>query len=210
MDENLGIILVTLGIIIFIGLIFLITNQVQKYNREQIKKRKDFAMKNGFEYNESLEDEIPKDFKIFTGAWDKYNNLFKKDKFIIFEYSFHQGKYNYTYSILQYKFNKEIPSFTLNKQNILHNISKIFGYQDIDFKQAPKFSKEYLLRGKDESKIKSFFSLEKLKAFENLDEFNNIEVNNNVFMTYTLYKLNLDKYDEFIEKNKKIIEILEK
>ena len=34
----------------------------------------------------------------------------------------------------------------------------MFGYQDIDFEQAEDFSKQYLLRGEDEARIRGTFN----------------------------------------------------
>lgn len=209
-NTDLIIILSIVGGVLFVGSLMLIIKTIKKTLEKEKKKRKDFALKNNFEYNENLESKISTNFQFLKWANKRsFKNYFKKDNFIMFEYIFNTGKTQVEYTILQFKFDKNIPSFTLSKQNIFHNIAKVFGYQDIDFSNAPKFSKEYLLRGKDESKIKSFFTAEKLKFFEELKEFNNIEINKNIFMTYR-YKIKLENYNEFIENNRKIIEILQR
>jgi len=65
------------------------------------------------------------------------------------------------------------PNFVLKPEHTLHKIGKIFGYQDIDFELFPTFSKEYLLRGKDETEIRKFFSPQIIKYFE---------LNKNIYM----------------------------
>ena len=59
-----------------------------------------------------------------------------------------------------------LPTFTLSPENFFHKIGGMFGYQDIDFASHPKFSKQYLLRGKDEDSIKETFSNEVIEFYE--------------------------------------------
>ncbi len=59
-----------------------------------------------------------------------------------------------------------LPAFTLNPENIMHKIGAVFGYQDIDFAQHPGFSKRYLLRGQDESRIRMVFNDPLINFFE--------------------------------------------
>jgi hypothetical protein len=55
-----------------------------------------------------------------------------------------------------------LPDFSLAPENFLHRIAGVFGYQDIDFPEAPDFSKHYLLRGADEAAIRDTFNSEVL------------------------------------------------
>jgi hypothetical protein len=50
-----------------------------------------------------------------------------------------------------------LPSFNLRPENIFHKIGSALGFQDIDFPQAPNFSKQFLLRGAEESAIRAAF-----------------------------------------------------
>lgn len=60
-----------------------------------------------------------------------------------------------------------IPDFTLARENFFHKIGQAFGYQDIDFDMFPEFSKKYLLRGEDESAIRSLFNQRVIDAYMN-------------------------------------------
>lgn len=51
-----------------------------------------------------------------------------------------------------------LPQFELKPQSFLHGISKLFGYQDIDFPSHPKFSRSFLLRGTDEPAVRKLFT----------------------------------------------------
>lgn len=53
-----------------------------------------------------------------------------------------------------------LPGFVMRPEHVFHKIGSAFGYQDIDFESdraADEFSKKYLLRGGDESAIRSLF-----------------------------------------------------
>jgi hypothetical protein len=59
-----------------------------------------------------------------------------------------------------------LPDFTLGPENILHKVGAVFGYQDIDFEHNPGFSKRYLLRGQDETRIRMLFNDSVLRFYE--------------------------------------------
>lgn len=60
----------------------------------------------------------------------------------------------------------DLPAFTLSPENIMHKIGSMFGYQDIDFEHFPGFSKRYLLRGQDETRIRMVLNDRALRFFE--------------------------------------------
>lgn len=55
-----------------------------------------------------------------------------------------------------------LPDFALAPESFFHKIGQVFGYQDIDFDASPEFSSHYLLRGPDETAIRSSFSADAL------------------------------------------------
>ena len=61
-----------------------------------------------------------------------------------------------------------LPQFSLRPEGLHHKIGSSFGYQDIDFESdrtGAEFSKKYLLRGKDEQKIRTLFTDKVLTFF---------------------------------------------
>ena len=50
-----------------------------------------------------------------------------------------------------------LPDFTLAPEHWWTKIGEVFGYQDINFESNEEFSKQYLLRGPDESAIRGAF-----------------------------------------------------
>ena len=59
-----------------------------------------------------------------------------------------------------------LPAFELRPENIFHKIGSALGFQDIDFAQAPVFSKRFLLRGAEENAIRATFKPAVLSHFE--------------------------------------------
>ena len=66
-----------------------------------------------------------------------------------------------------------LPKFQLRPEHFSDKIGSKLGYQDIDFESHPtavEFSKKYLLRGKDEQKIRALFTDEVLAFFAGQDK----------------------------------------
>ncbi|MBL8814788.1 MAG: hypothetical protein JNL58_02070 [Planctomyces sp.] len=59
-----------------------------------------------------------------------------------------------------------LPFFTMSPENVMHRIASAFGYQDINFAEAPVFSKMFLLRGSEEASIREFMNVERLHRLE--------------------------------------------
>lgn len=53
---------------------------------------------------------------------------------------------------------QNLPDFELSPENFLHKIGQVFGFQDIDFEDDEEFSKRFLLRGEDETRIRATFT----------------------------------------------------
>jgi MFS superfamily sulfate permease-like transporter len=59
-----------------------------------------------------------------------------------------------------------LPEFVLEREHLIDKLFVKLGYQDIDFEEYPVFSDKYLLAGKDEDKIREFFTSKMIKLFE--------------------------------------------
>ena len=58
------------------------------------------------------------------------------------------------------------PQFSLRPERLLDKVGSALGFQDIDFDTHPKFSKNYLLRGSPEERIREVFNEDVLSFFE--------------------------------------------
>ncbi len=86
-----------------------------------------------------------------------------------YKYKVDTGDSSFTYSqtVAWLQFNKTLPSFELRPERLLHKIKNAFGHTDINFRDRPVFSKQYLLKGDDSSgEVSSFFSSNITAYFE--------------------------------------------
>ena len=98
--------------------------------------------------------------------------------------------FNTTMMVLQ--LNKKIPIFTMEKEGVLEKIfdrvMTYTGYKDIDFEMYPDFSKKFLIMGNKESEIRSFFTDDVIRFFED-HQIYHIESNGEAYSSF-LIKLN--------------------
>ncbi|MBC8452449.1 MAG: hypothetical protein H8D65_01170 [Spirochaetes bacterium] len=115
-------------------------------------------------------------FRLFSkGHAKKVSNVLRKDSaekdLTIFDYRYTTGggksSHTWNQTVILYQSNRlQLPSFTLRPENVFHKIGKSFGYEDIDFDTHPIFSKQYLLRGEDEMKVRKLFTEKILSYFD--------------------------------------------
>jgi len=96
--------------------------------------------------------------------------------------------------------NLNLPRFTLSPENLLHKIGSAFGYQDIDFPTHPDFSKRFLLRGEDETKIRALFTNKLLNFLESQQKIT-IEGGGNQLILYRDNKrIRPEEWQNFIDQ----------
>ena len=153
----------------------------------------------------------------------KYNSLKgsfqgKGMSWEIADITFNEGQaftaetFNTTLMVL--KLNRKIPVFSMEKEGVL---GKIFdrvmaftGYKDIDFEMYPDFSKKFLLMGNNESEIRSFFTEEIIRFFEN-QQIYHIESSGSALLIFDKIKLaRTDETVAFIDYGKRLAAILNK
>ena len=118
--------------------------------------------------------------------------------------------FNMTVMVL--KLNKKIPVFTMEKEGVL---GKIFdrvmaftGYKDIDFEMYPDFSNKFLLMGDNESEIRSFFTDDIIRFFEN-NHIYHLESNGEALIIFDKIKLaRTDETTAFIKYGKELSTLL--
>jgi hypothetical protein len=115
-------------------------------------------------------------FKIFTkGHSRRCKNVMEQTgndlSIAHFDYSYSTGsgksRSTFTQTVTVFYSKKlNIPSFVLGPETFFHRIGDVLGLKDIDFDDAPEFSKSYLLKGNDEGAIRSFFDSSLLRFFK--------------------------------------------
>ncbi|MBI5243198.1 MAG: hypothetical protein HY922_05850 [Elusimicrobia bacterium] len=94
-----------------------------------------------------------------------------KERILLFDYSYTEGSGKNQHTVRQSvaafeRAGRGLPRFELRPENLLHKIGSVFGYQDIDFKGFPGFSKAYLLRGQVEDDVRKVFKPMALQYLE--------------------------------------------
>ncbi len=151
----------------------------------------------------------------------KYNCLkgnFKELKvsWEITDVTFNEGQaftaetFNTTLMVL--KLNKKIPVFTMEKEGVFEKIIDrmiaFTGYKDIDFTMYPDFSKKFLLMGNDEAEIRSFFTDDIIRFFEN-NQIYHLESNGESLIIFDKIKLaRTDETIAFIDYGKELATLL--
>ena len=69
----------------------------------------------------------------------------------------------------------------MDKDYLLVRLYEARGYKDINFKEAPDFSKRFFLTGKDRKEIKKWFTSEIIFFFESHSYFH-VESNENILL----------------------------
>ncbi len=169
--------------VVFGGLLFAIV--VLLWGRHAARRRREAfsaaAMQIGFSFELAGAPFSPSeasDFHLFTTGHSKeFHNILRgrtdgKDV-LIFDYRYVTGggktQSTHQQTVAAFRLDgAHLPSFQLQPENLLHRLSALFGYQDIDFPEHPEFSRRYLLRGQNEAAVRAFFSPPVIDAFESL------------------------------------------
>ena len=141
---------------------------------------------------------IERKYNCLKGTFEDLNIAWE-----ISDITFNEGQaftaetFNTTLMIL--KLNQKIPVFSMEKEGVLGKIfDKVMaftGYKDIDFEMYPDFSNKFLLMGNDESEIRSFFTDEIIRFFEN-NHIYHLESNGEALIIFD--KIKLARTDETI------------
>lgn len=105
--------------------------------------------------------------KIINEMWGTHDD--NQISIFGYRYTVGSGKSSTTFNqtVISIKCDKFCtPHFELKPENIFHKIGQVFGSEDIDFDAFPDFSKKYLLKGKNEVKIRELFTSEVISFFE--------------------------------------------
>jgi MFS superfamily sulfate permease-like transporter len=118
--------------------------------------------------------------------------------------------FNTTMMVLQ--LNKKIPIFTMEKEGVLEKIfdrvMTYTGYKDIDVEMSPDFSKKFLIMGNKEAEIRSFFTDDIIRFFED-HQIYHIESNGEALFIFDKIKLaRTDETIAFIDYAKELASLL--
>ncbi|MGJ8745651.1 SulP family inorganic anion transporter [Polaribacter sp.] len=115
-------------------------------------------------------EELPTFGYFKTRNIDKVSNVLSNEDCTIFDVQFSEGamfaKQVIKATMLHIHTLEPVPNFTLDKEGIFEYILDFAGYKDIDIAAHKDFSKRFYLAGKNEEKIRTFFTDELILFFE--------------------------------------------
>ncbi|MDG1227159.1 MAG: SulP family inorganic anion transporter [Polaribacter sp.] len=127
-------------------------------------------------------EELPTFGYFKTRKIDKVSNVLSNKDCSIFDVKFSEGemiaKQVIKATMLHIRTLKPIPNFTLDREGIFEYILDFAGYNDINIDAHPDFRKRFYLAGKNEEKIRAFFTDELILFFESNKQYH-IESNQN-------------------------------
>ena len=102
---------------------------------------------------------------------DQFNDIAAKDLGIhLFDLSYSEGvfiaKEDIKATFLLVEHNHNVPHFILEREHFLGGINEQTSFQDLNFSQAPDFSRRFFLGGKDPEAIQQFFDPKLIFFFE--------------------------------------------
>ena len=168
----------------------LLIHRTVKRDEQRLKKLKDFAEQMGMEFSMKGDSALRESLSLFDlfkesqianvlhGDSEQlgYGEEFKV-RILECSYVVASGEHS-TKTIVQTVIyfrspQLSLPRFGVRPEEWHHKLRSKLGYQDIDFESHPtavEFSKKYLLRGKDEQKIRALFTDEVLAFFAGQDK----------------------------------------
>jgi carbonic anhydrase len=166
----------------------IIPKQIKKINRV-LTKRQNSIEKISTEMHwkyDAFSDQEMKELPTFgyfkNRRLKKVSNVLSNGDCTIFDIQFSEGemiaKQVIKATMLHIHTKKDIPFFTLDKEGIFEYILDFAGYKDIDIDSHPDFSKRFYLSGKNEEKIRRFFTDELVLFFESNKQYH-IEASEN-------------------------------
>jgi hypothetical protein len=163
-----------------------------QYQKQRTKKFKQVAEEMGFIFHPKIRDHKADksfDLRMAVSAFDRFyeghspkirnmlHSVSEQLEVGIFDYqcTIGQGQGSRTDRQALIYFSSpglDLPLFSLRPQGLFDKVGTVFGSQDINFESdqtGAEFSKKYLLRGKDEQKVRELFTPEVLDFFAGQD-----------------------------------------
>ena len=101
-----------------------------------------------------------------------------------------------------------LPPFFISPENTFSKIGKAFGYSDINFSEAPEFSRKYLLLGPDEAAVRHLFNSSIIQFFEQERDLT-VEAAGDLMFLYRYNKVvKAEEMGTFVETGKRALALL--
>jgi len=213
-------VLIIVGSLALIGGLVWLTLHMEKKRTEAVRQA---ALRLGFNFFPKGDPAFANEMSVFHLFQQGHTRLLKNlmrtagtdSELAVFDYRYTtgSGKNQSTKNQTVIWFRSPVlnlPAFTLSPENILHKIGGLMGYQDIDFEHNPGFSKRYLLRGQDETRIRMIFNDRLLRFFEQKHPIS-AEGQGNRFIFFRSKKVvKPEVLNSFVEEGKALLDIFQR
>lgn len=163
------------GVVAVFVVLFTLSGKKRKQRTEEIQQ---FALRHGFQFFGQEAPPMPDSFNAFRlaqrGRRHRKHNLFSGSylgyTISYFDYYYITGSSKNTEShwqsvVMILSINPYLPNFTMTPEGFGARLSEALGGQDIDFTNAPEFSKSFQLKGRDEPAVQRLFTPSVLNYF---------------------------------------------
>jgi hypothetical protein len=175
-------------IVVFVAPVFLMVRYEKKRTSQLAGIASDLKL--SFNFQESIWEGISFGIFNYGGVQNMMHGEVDNAEFAIFDHKYKTSGSGdnpgstYKQTAIYFKStNLKLPRFTLSPEDLWDKIGSAFGNQDIDFPTHPDFSKRFLLRGEDETKIRALFT-DKLLNFFNSQQNITVEGGCNQLILY--------------------------
>ncbi|MBZ5567321.1 MAG: hypothetical protein LAN64_05655 [Acidobacteriia bacterium] len=168
----------------FLGLIALMLCVKAREVRKRREELEQFGMERGLLFSEKPDDALAEKLALIRMARmesrPRYRNILQGSagggEAIVADRTVGSGKSQSTSTVVAFQLATPFPSFMLCPENALLRLADKVGYSDIDFEDAPDFSRRFFLHGQDPAAVRALFKPEVRQAFEQLDPKGNLYV----------------------------------
>jgi hypothetical protein len=214
-------ILVTLLILALITILVLAVINQKKKERARTQSLQKMAEQLGWSFEPAVPlDGLPgiEGFALFEqGLNRQIKNVMYNERdevnITVFDYIYSVGRgkrvTTYFQSVVHFEpAGQSFPEFTLRPEGAFDKMLSTFGYQDIDFGQRPEFSRQYILRGKDEAAIRQTFTDRLLAFYESLPGTFTDAADNRLFMYRPEHRLQPEEIESEVERGRQLLGLM--
>jgi len=194
-------------IVVFVVPVFLMVRYEKKRTNQLARIASDLKLSFNPECRKTIFESISFGIFNYGRVYNMMHGKVDNVEFAIFDHDYKTsgsgdnpgGTYKQT-AIYFKSTNLNLPRFTLSPEDLWDKIGSVFGNQDIDFPTHPDFSKRFLLRGEDETKIRAIFT-DKLLNFFNSQKKITVEGGGDQLVLYRDEKrIGPEEWQKFIDQ----------
>jgi len=206
MEKLIILLLILVTFVLLIGVpVFFMLRHEKKRTKQLSKISSDLKLSFYPDGKDSIFESISFGIFDYGSVSNMMHGKVSNAEFAIFDHGYTSGSgdNSSTYEQTAIYFNStnlNLPRFTLSPENLLHKIGSAFGYQDIDFPTHPEFSKRFLLRGVDETKIHALFTNKLLNFLESQQKITIEGGGNQLILYHDNKRIRPEEWQNFIDQ----------